>query len=495
MKKLIILLLSLLCLFACSKEETYFKSKKELDGKKIGILTGSIYDKPVRRIYQESTYSDYPSVDELTEALLDKKIDAFVIERPIAIICSNETDGVTYIDESVIPGDVGFVFSRKKENLLNQFNKFIEDSKENGYMDYLDKKWFTPNGAKQFNDSYILNGKNGTINAITSTDLAPFSFVNNGVISGFEVDLLLKFCYENGYKLNIESKNFNEVLENVNNETYDIGFASIMITNDRKKEYLMSDPIYDNYGVFVVRERIANKESEFKSLADIDGHSIGVLNDSIYEDSIRDAFEKPQISFCPSRSAAIEALRKKEIDGYIIEEPFAMSIVKQYDDLAYIHEPVEEIDYAYIFSSEKKDVLDQFNDFVKKSKTNGYIDYLNNKWFSSDSGNFRNNIAVLTGENGTLKVATSSDSVPFSFNVNGDYHGYEVELFNQFCFEYGYNYVITNETFSSSLSSVQANKYDVVFNSIGITPERKSKYLMSNPVYSCPGVIVTRCAK
>ena len=494
MRKILIFVMCLFVLVGCaSNDETAFKSRKEMDGKVIGVLAGSIYDKPVRRIYQDSKFKEYNSDDEMLTALLNKDIDGFVTERPSAIIYASNNEGITFINESIVPGDMGFVFSNKKQDLLKQFNDFIAESKENGYLDYLDKKWIIPNGINQHNDSYRLTGENGTINTVTSINSAPFSFENDGEISGYDVDILIKFCYENGYYLNIDNKSFSEIIESVKNDTYDIGFASINITNERKKEVAMSDVICDNYGVFVVRKAVIDKVSEFETLSQLDGHTIGILNGSIYEDSVRKAFNNIQINNYPSRSDAIDALMKKEIDGYIIEEPFAMNIENEYPELTYVHEPVDYIQYAYVFSSEKEDVKQQFNEFIVSAKSNGYLEYLNNKWFTGSGNNYRNNEYNFTGENGKLIAATSSDSVPYSFSVDGEFHGYEVELFEQFCYEYGYECAIVNETFNKSLQSVSNGSYDVTFNSIGMTQERLKKYSMSNPVYSCPGVIVTRC--
>ena len=209
-----------------------------MDGKKIGILSGTIYNQSIKRIYQESEYSEYQTVNNLIEALKEKEIDGFVIERPMAIALSANNEGITYINESVIPGNTGIIFSSKKENLLKEFNEFLQKCKEDGYLDYLDKKWVIANCAEQINDSFYLSGDKGTIHAITSTDLQPFSFVNsyNGIVSGFEVDLIKKFCYEYDYNIDIKTTEFENVINSVKNNEYDIGFASIAITNDRKKE-------------------------------------------------------------------------------------------------------------------------------------------------------------------------------------------------------------------------------------------------------------------
>ena len=126
MKKLISLILCLLFLIGCSEKETYITTRKDMDGKKIGILSGTIYNQSIKRIYQESEYSEYQTVDNLIEALKEKKIDGFVIERPMAIALSANNEGITYINESVIPGSTGIIFSSKKENLLKEFNEFLQ---------------------------------------------------------------------------------------------------------------------------------------------------------------------------------------------------------------------------------------------------------------------------------------------------------------------------------------------------------------------------------
>ena len=86
MKKILTIILCILLLVGCSEKETYITTRKEMDGKKIGVLSGTIYNQSIKRIYQESEYSEYQTVDDLINAVKEKAIDGFVIERPMAII-------------------------------------------------------------------------------------------------------------------------------------------------------------------------------------------------------------------------------------------------------------------------------------------------------------------------------------------------------------------------------------------------------------------------
>lgn len=500
MKKIILSILILLILTSCSllnqEKRAYYTSIEELNGKNIGILKESMFDEVTKSLFDDSTtFTYYSTFNELMSSLRINEIQGFVTDRLQVVVATNDYDFVSYIDDPIANYDYGFMFSSGALNLRNEFNEFLSKCKEDGYLDYLKYKWMSPNCKDKVLDKYedieVVKGK---IKVCSNPETMPFSFMQNAVNSGYELDLLNKFAHDYSYIIDLHQVSFKELFRNMETSSYDIALGAVSITDERAKTYNFSDPIYTDYSIMCVAKEVKEKKSEFDNYFDLNGHNIGALNDSAFISSIKRELPNSNIKYYPTRTSIIEALRSKEIDGYVVEEAFAVQIDQLYDDITYISTPIEFISTCYIFSNDSLKIKDEFNKFILKCRNNDYLSYLQDKWIFANSYYFKDDDIELTGENGTLKVITSPDSEPFSFYKDGSYNGYEVELLNSFCKEYGYDYNITSSTFDESLKEVKLGKYDLAFNCIILNEERSNTYNTSDPIFNTNGVLVVRCS-
>ncbi|MBH0129557.1 ABC transporter substrate-binding protein [Salinibacterium sp. NK8237] len=75
---------------------------------------------------------------------------------------------------------------------------------------------------------------------------------------------------------------------------------------------------------------------------------------------------------------------------------------------------------------------------------------------------------------GEIRVASVGDAKPYTFtDENGEFSGFDVELFTDVADRMGYDVVFTGQDFSGLLSSVANGQYDVGAAAIGTTDERK----------------------
>ena len=499
MLKKIFLVLTILLLASCSSivsknnVKKYVTSLDKLENANIGLLKGSIYEKISRELYPNANFNYYATTDSLILAVESREIDTFLMDKTSAVLYSSINPPITFINENIYDCQYGFIFPKTNTELLELFNNFLKESKKNGYIDLLEQKWFTPNGMNQKVENIDLSSCTGeTITAVTSPDSPPFVYIIDGVYEGYEIDLLYKFCLDNNFKLVIKDSTFSDLVDSIETGKYDLGFSTVTITDERKELFNYSEPTYNDTSVFVVARQYNACNSEFSSKAELDGKVFGALKDSYYVSSINRDFPNAKISFFSNRTEIIDALLNKEIDAYIIEEEFARDIEHEDMRLTYDRVPVDYVDLGFVFSDNKLDVLKEFNKFLEESNNNGYLQYLQNKYSSAVSLLLDKDDVNLTGKRGTLKVSTSSDSMPFTFISNDEYCGYDIELFEKFCEEYDYNYEIIDSSFDESLKLVKDGECDVAFNAIGITDDRKYVYNFSDKTYTSGGVILTR---
>lgn len=81
-----------------------------------------------------------------------------------------------------------------------------------------------------------------------------------------------------------------------------------------------------------------------------------------------------------------------------------------------------------------------------------------------------------------LKVATDSDTAPFTYKKDDKFKGYDIDLIKAI-FKHS-NYKVTFQTvpFDTISTGIDAGKYDLAANDFNYNKERAEKYLFSDPV-------------
>ncbi|KAF0812171.1 L-cystine-binding protein FliY [Andreprevotia sp. IGB-42] len=99
-------------------------------------------------------------------------------------------------------------------------------------------------------------------------------------------------------------------------------------------------------------------------------------------------------------------------------------------------------------------------------------------------------------QRGTLKVALEGTYPPFNYKENNELAGFEVELAKALGQKLGVKVEFTTSEWSAILAGLQAGKYDVVINQVGITDKRKETFDFSEPyTISAPQLIVRKDEK
>ncbi|MBR5900771.1 amino acid ABC transporter substrate-binding protein [bacterium] len=95
----------------------------------------------------------------------------------------------------------------------------------------------------------------------------------------------------------------------------------------------------------------------------------------------------------------------------------------------------------------------------------------------------------------TLRVATSPDSPPFAFKMEGEVCGSDIDLVKEVAKDTGKQLVIIEMPFGELLESVRSGKADLAVGTISITEERKKIVAFSNPYYKTGCVITSPLAR
>ena len=232
-----------------------YNSIEELEGKRIGILTGTIYDGITKSVLSNADYHYYSAITDLTSALLSNKIDAFAEDESILkeIIKNNKEIG--YIPKEVSSVEVGVIFGKSERGLKlqSEFNEFLSKTIDSGLSKELYDKWENSDNNTSMLDYSALPATNGSIIMATSGMSYPFNFVLNNKVVGYEAELIARFCEEYGYSMEVMQMTFDGIISAVQSGKVDMAASGIGYTEERAKQVNYSIPDSVIKGYFAVR--------------------------------------------------------------------------------------------------------------------------------------------------------------------------------------------------------------------------------------------------
>lgn len=235
-----------------------YSSLSEMEGKTASILTGSVFDKAVEGYFGKDKldFEYFNSVNDQVTALKSGKVDACVFDDPVARYVKTSVSGVDYIKEFLSDNHYGIISSLDNKELIEKLDKTIKEMNDSGKIDELQKKWFDSEKGTQKLDELEFSGENGElVLACDSGSGEPFTFVQDGEMVGYEVEIIRYFCSMNGYTLKIKDMTFNALIPCVQSKKADFAACCITITDERKEQVLFSDPTYSGGVVMLVNTK------------------------------------------------------------------------------------------------------------------------------------------------------------------------------------------------------------------------------------------------
>ena len=147
---------------------------KDYIGKRIGIITGSSFEPITFEYLPDSEYFYYDSISDVAVALEQNKIDAFLVDEPVARMLHNENSSLDYIRQPLINDDYSFMFQKgnpKGDELRQQFNEMLAKFRSDGKLDEITNKWFGTDESEKTIEHTAFSGENGELVVDSPFDL------------------------------------------------------------------------------------------------------------------------------------------------------------------------------------------------------------------------------------------------------------------------------------------------------------------------------------
>lgn len=129
-----------------SRQTQPLSQVSELAAKRVGVQLGSIqakYAQTLTATLPGMTLISYPRVLDLLQALQRADIDATIVEDKIAeVYLEDDATLVASIIPNVEPMGSAIAFPKDSE-LVDEFNRILQEMRENGELDRLIRQWFS----------------------------------------------------------------------------------------------------------------------------------------------------------------------------------------------------------------------------------------------------------------------------------------------------------------------------------------------------------------
>ena len=508
MKKMIIWLAALLLLLGISPTvslaEGDISAKAELNqaGRTIGVNQGSAAEAAVISEFPEATIVYY--TDNLLgyTALAQGKLDAYVYDLvQMQLTIDSGLTGVHLLPEVMdkkVQIAVGYSNVSAIPELGDRLNRFIAELKADGTLDNMYRRWVIekdsvmPEIPKPEKPQFRL-----TVG--TTGNVPPYSYYEGGGLTGYDIELAQRFAAWLGAELSFQVIDFDGVVAAVQSGKVDVVMSNLQYLPERAESMPFSDILYEEKLGILVRgdsdvtlsslmgwaeaEAGDSKSENEPAYAAYNGKRIGVLTGPLMEDTAHEYFPDSEYLLFNSYPDCITALVSGKIDAYLGDEPGLKTVHAEQPEIDYIHERITENNYSFAFRKndpESAALCEELNAFLARCWADGTMQELDDIWFGVDEARKVVDMSDLTGENGKIRVVTTSTDAPFSYIKDGKNVGYDIDLVVRFCRDRGYALELGDVDFAGRIPAIESGKYDFTTD-MNVTPEREEQVLFSDP--------------
>lgn len=224
----------------------------------------------------------------------------------------------------------------------------------------------------------------GKLTVCTDAPYEPFEYQDeNGVWTGFDMDIMTKIAEANKLALNVSVQAFDGILLKLAAKECDVVASSVTITEERAQSVDFSTGYFDSYQSLLVRNEDKDKLTTLESL---NGKTIAVQTGTTGESFAKENAKGAKIQSYDDASAMFLALESKEVDGVLQDFPInASRAVKQGTSTvsAKFTEGQEVEQYGFAVEKGNAALLKVINDSLATFKTDGTYETIFAKYFGS----------------------------------------------------------------------------------------------------------------
>jgi polar amino acid transport system substrate-binding protein len=216
----------------------------------------------------------------------------------------------------------------------------------------------------------------------TDATFPPFEMVDEATkeLVGFDIELMQAVATQAGIQYEFINLPFDPMLAGLSECQYDMAIAAITITDERKAQFLFSDPYIDAGQIITVKA----DNSTITGKADLSGKIIGAqlgTTGEIEAQAIEGVEYKPYDTY----DLAFLDLINGQIDAVIADYPTALGFIeKNPSKLMTVGEVFTSEFYGIAICKDRQDLLDKINPALKAVIDSGFVADLAAKYLAGE---------------------------------------------------------------------------------------------------------------
>ena len=505
-KKIRWMLAALLCAVlllsgACADGDIDSLAELNEPGRIVGVSQGSAAELTVRNELPLAGRAYFTDNQTAYLAVAQGKIDAFVFDwNQMRIAMEQGVSGVHLLEETMgetVQIGVGISPVSAIPELETKINQFIREQRKNGRLDEMFRRWVM-DGEDDMPDIELPGEPKLHLTVGTTGNVMPYSYYKGTELTGYDIELAYRFAAWLGADVEFKVYDFGAIVPAAVTGDVDCIMSNLNMTPERREALPFSEALYEEHlGVMVRGEapeapaEAAGEGEAVPEWAGYNGKRLGVLTGPLMEDIAHTYFPDSEYMLFNSYPDCIAALLAGRIDAYLGDEMGLITVHAEQPQIDYIRDRITFQEQSFAFrkgDARSAALCRQLNAFLAVSRADGTLQELLDIWLGVDESRKTVDMSDLTGENGTIRVVTTSTDMPFSYMKDGKNVGYDIDLVVRFCRAAGYQLELGDVDFAARIPAIQSGKYDFTTD-MNVTPEREEQVLFSDPT-STGGVVL-----
>lgn len=211
----------------------------------------------------------------------------------------------------------------------------------------------------------------------TNAEFPPFEYLENGEITGFDMDLVHEIGKLVDADIKIVDMGFDGLLPALQMKKVDLVIAGMTANEERMKTVSFTQPYYTASQVIIVKDG----NDSIKSFADLKGKKVGVML-GFTGDMVVSEIDGVKIERFNAAYAGIMALQAGKVEAIVLDSEPAKNYVAQNKGLVLADADAEQEEYAIAVRKNDKALLEKIEKALSEIKANGTYDKLIQKYFN-----------------------------------------------------------------------------------------------------------------
>lgn len=197
--------------------------------------------------------------------------------------------------------------------------------------------------------------------------------------TGFDVELVEAIAQKLGRTPEFVDTSFDTIFRDLAQGKFEMVASATTITPEREKTVDFTDPYYLSEQAILVAAG-----SEVKSIADLDGKTVGVQQGTTGEEYVDDETGASEVRPYPEGPDVITPLKGGTIDAAVIDLPVAQEAVASTDGIEVAEAIPTEEEYGFVVSQDEEGLLSEINEALQEIKDDGTYAEIYKRWFKQE---------------------------------------------------------------------------------------------------------------